>query len=301
MLDSPLFWSALGALAAVGILLYNARAAGHLRLPKWKRQPSEDTTPSPTLADEDEAPTSDQSESESRPEWTHDDAPTAIFNDRIAAAFPGERGLVEISDRLECVKRLEVLLRPPLMIPRASPIGGSMDHVWWFRGLSSNPIRSFRRLSDQKCLMDHFEVVPRRLVAYRTDAYWRQFVYLEMAAEKPIGLYDWTLRQLEERTEQYGCATEEFGIFEGTPITRTQYDDRGAVIDGEVVDTRGAELRIRYLSTCNLLICAKFNPLNATELDNPLKRHLSEILEGEADVGDLVELLQHLLRHRQDQ
>ncbi len=67
-----------------------------------------------------------------------------------------------------------------------------------------------------------------------------------------------------------------------------EYDDGTAVIDGIVVDMKNeAELRIRYLTPYNFIICAQFNPVNEKN-DSIMKIYIDGILQGRYSINDIV-------------
>jgi hypothetical protein len=99
---------------------------------------------------------------------------------------------------------------------------------------------------------------------------------------------------------EYGYAREEYGLFEGKPITREEFDDGSAVIGGEVVRTRGAKLRSRYLTPYNFVVAAKLSPYNSRKFDGISQKLLNGLLSGELQLEDSVELLLRFPRHDKD-
>ena len=224
------------------------------------------------------------------------DNSTTFFDYRFAKAFPGVRGIQEFVDPKECVDRLEILLRKPLNKK------GLTSPIWWFRGSSNLHIREFFRISESKFLMNRDEIEINRIVVYGAPEYYKKFVYVEAKPEKSIGLYESvTEEHIEEYRKSYGEYHEEYAVYNGIPITRAEYDDDAAVIDGKVVDLENkAELRVRYLTPYNFIICAQFNPINETKNDAVLKRYLNGVLEGKYRVEHIVEFVDSLGRHRND-
>jgi hypothetical protein len=81
-------------------------------------------------------------------------------------------------------------------------------------------------------------------------------------------------------------------------IKREEYDG-AALIDGKPTDTRGAELRVRYITPYNFVICGQRHVLNnLPDVDMQTTKLLDEILLGRRTVDDLVEFVEtlHLLR-----
>lgn len=78
-----------------------------------------------------------------------------------------------------------------------------------------------------------------------------------------------TQEQIDYWVEQIGSCFEEYTIFDGHLIARAEYDDGATVIEGMVIDiVHQASIRIRYLTSYNFIICAKWNPLNETKYDS---------------------------------
>lgn len=85
---------------------------------------------------------------------------------------------------------------------------------------------------------------------YSSSTYYKKFVYVETNPEEPTGLYEeMTQEQIDYWVEQIGSCFEEYAIFDGHLITRAEYDDGAAVIDGKVIDIgHRACIRIRCLT-----------------------------------------------------
>lgn len=225
-------------------------------------------------------------------------APTSFFDYRFRKAFPGIRGKMEFSNPKEGVDRLEILLREPLNNKRQ----GMTDPIWWFRGGSNLDICKFQRISDTKFLMDSDEIEVKRIIAYETPHYYKKFVYVETSPEQSSGAYGKVNQNyIDEAVKLLGEYHEEYALYQGSIITRAEFDDGAAVIDGKVVDLAGkAELRIRYLTPYNFIICAKWNPINESRYDNRIKKILNGILNGTDTIDTLIDLCESLPRHKND-
>lgn len=223
---------------------------------------------------------------------------TSFFDYRMKKAFPGVRGIKEFSNSKECVDRLEILLRSPLNKSQQ----GMVDPIWWFRGGSNLDINSFKRLSSTKFLMGVDEIEVKRIIVYASNYYFRKFIYVESYPEKSVGIYgEIDKTAIDKWIQQYGEYHEEYAVFKDNVITREEYDDGAAVINGQVEDTKGeAELRIRYLTPYNFIICAKWNPLNNRVYDSGIEKILNGMLTGENDINELVKLVEKLPRHKMD-
>ncbi len=114
---------------------------------------------------------------------------------------------------------------------------------------------------------------------------------METRPDQPPGVYnlpsDLGLYPKDERFDYYW---EEFGVFGNLVLTRGEYDDGGAVRNGEVIATKGAQLRLRYLTPYNLVICAKFNPFNSNAGDELSGRYLHEIIMGRCTIEQFVDV-----------
>lgn len=221
---------------------------------------------------------------------------TPFFDYRFGKAFPGVRGVKEFTNSKECIDRLAILLRKPLSK------NGLSGPIWWFRGNSNLSINRFVRLSDDKFLMGFDEIKVKRIVVYGASEYYKKFVYVEAFPERSSGVYGKIdVNHIEQWRKEYGEYHEEYAVFDGYNITREEYDDGAAVINGKVIDLKGkAELRIRYLTPYNFIICAQFNPINRTEYDDVMIKLLNGILEGENSPEDIVQFVAKLPRHRND-
>ena len=216
------------------------------------------------------------------------DSSTSFFDYRFGQAFPGIRGVKEFTDSKECVDRLQILLKKPL---NGKKLGGP---IWWIRGSGNCDISRFERVTDDKFIMDGDEIKVKRVVVYAAGEYYKKFVYVETYPEEETGLYTKDDAIIEEWTEKYGYYYEEYAEYENKKVTRAEYDDGAAVIDGKVVDLNGkAKLRIRYITPYNFIICAHFNPMNSSVYDDMLGKLLNGILKGQNSVEEIVEAVKN--------
>lgn len=223
------------------------------------------------------------------------DSSTPFFDYRFGKAFPGIRGVKEFTDSKECVDRLQILLKKPL---NGKKLGGP---IWWIRGSGNCDISRFERVTDDKFLMDGDEIKVKRIVVYAAGEYYKKFVYVETYPEEETGLYTKDDALVEEWTEKYGYYYEEYAEYENKKVTRAEYDDGAAVIDGKVVDLNGkAKLRTRYITPYNFIICAHFNPMNSSVYDDMLGKLLNGILKGQNSVEEIVETVKKMPKHRRE-
>lgn len=90
-------------------------------------------------------------------------------------------------------------------------------------------------------------------------------------------------------------------MFYDNAISRESYDDGAAVIDGKVVDTKDAKLRVRYLSDYNFVITSKFSPINSNEFSRNSRHLFDGILRGTHHFDNLLDYITQLPRHRKDE
>ncbi len=227
-------------------------------------------------------------------------APTVFFADRIAKAFPGVRGLHWFKKSKEALDRLDLLLKQPLFFEKSVGYGTTTDPIWWWRDTSSSWIKKLQRLSETRCLLDRYELDIDKVAVFHSNAYYKCFVYVEVNRDKPVGVCETTEEDIERMVSNWGYALEEYGLFDQIPITRTCYDDGAAVINGTVVDTSSAELRVRYLSKYNFLIAPKFSPVNSRKFEKISGKIFNEILVHKGDLQELCDIIERLPRHRND-
>lgn len=223
---------------------------------------------------------------------------TVLFSYRMAKAFPGIRNLTWFNEPSEAVKRLELLLKQPLRFKNGS-FENESDPIWWFRGHSALYIDKFKRLERKKVLMNIEQLKIKRIAAYHSNSYFRDFVYVETFGEKPTGLYNITKENIKENIGYFGYSWEEYGLikylkFWKKAISREHYDDGATVIRNKVVDAENAELRLRYLSEYNFIIAAKGSPYNSPKFDGESKKYFDGILSGEIEFEDFFEFLTKL-------
>lgn len=230
-------------------------------------------------------------------------ASTVFFSQRFADAFPGCRELQVIDDPAEAVRRLTILLARPLSV-RIEHKGGAFgfDPIWWFRGWRNAPIRSYRRLRKRlvlptnDILLNEVELHRvRRVVGLGSMAYWASAVYVETEGVPASGVY---ADEPSDYAKRRGYNYEEVGIYKGRFITREEYDDGAAVINGKPVRTLGkAKLQARYLSPYNFLIVAVTSPINDNQNDRRFEEAMKAVLEKKMSLEELAALVRSLPRN----
>lgn len=215
--------------------------------------------------------------------------PMIEFSDRFALAFPGVRGIKWIDDPDTIAERLGILLREPLVFPERRLVG-------WWRGPQNLHIGHFEHVEGPHFLMGPEELNIRRIAAVNPNIYYRKFVYAECDADAPTGLYPASRKDIARQVETFGYASEEYGLVDDNlPVTRAEYDDAAAVINGRPVAIAGrVTLRVRYLSPYNFLIAPFASPINNTEFDYELQDFLNRLLQDENVFDDLCEVIMRL-------
>lgn len=218
---------------------------------------------------------------------------TVFFSSRLGKAFPGQRGL-QWYDARTAVERFKILFREPLKFQPSNLHGAMSDPVWWFRGSNSMYIDSFSVLSKTKVLLDVKETEVKRIAVFLSDHYQRCFVYVEATGEKQTRANKLSATDIQRQIEILGYALEECGLFGRHYISRGEYDDGAALIKGEVVDTHGAQLRVRYLSSYNFIIAAKQSPYNQKAFDRESQPYFDSILQGKGTPDELFQYMEKL-------
>ncbi len=115
----------------------------------------------------------------------------------------------------------------------------------------------------------------------------------------PVGFYPSTEQRIAEETSGqgiFGYYWEEYGLVDGAHlITRAQYDDGAAMIEGQLQDVRGrTELRLRYVTPYNFIIAANGSAINNGDFDEVLVEKLDAMLRGEDRIEELAKAVSRL-------
>ena len=226
---------------------------------------------------------------------------TVLFSYRMAKAFPGLRDLAWFNEPAEAIERLQLLLKEPLRFKNGS-MECETDPIWWFRGHSASFIYKFEKIGCKKVLMNIDQLKIKRIAAFHSNSYYRDFVYVETFGEKQTGLYDLTQEDINRQIGDFGYSWEEYGLikflhFWKKPIRREHYDDGATVIRGKVVGADDAKLRVRYITDYNFIIAAKGSPYNSTKFDRESKRYLDGILTNKVEFKDFFDFMQTLTKN----
>lgn len=216
-----------------------------------------------------------------------------LFSARLADAFPGKTGTTEIAGGLACASRLSVLFREPIhQLVRDDGSSERQVHpFWWFRGHENMYIHHFEALRDGRCILGTDELNVRRVAAYRRGypSAW-DFLYIEADADPPSGVYP-DERSIEERLggTSYGhFVDEEYAQWNDHRISRQEYDDGAAIIDGVPRRIENAVVRRRFLTPYNLVVTGNRHVINESHYDRKMLTLLDGILTGTHCLDDLV-------------
>ena len=216
-----------------------------------------------------------------------------FFSHRIAEAFPTQTGFKIIEDPHEIKMHLDDLFKFPILFGSATDHEGDREPIWWFRGGSSMPITTYKVLRNGTYLIGWDECRIKRIAVYVSSAqYYSEYVYVEMEPLTPIDKEIYTKEHIDEISSSLGYCDEEYAVYNGHPISRKEFDNGIAEIDGEHVDIKGkAELRIRHLSPYNIVVCAKFSSINSSEFDRLSGPIMDGILKGTSSIEDLHKMI----------
>jgi len=206
---------------------------------------------------------------------------TVFFADRFSSAFPGVRGTEWFDNPKAIEMRLCKLLENPLDFKDASPI-------WWWRDGNLH-IHSFESLGNGLYLMDWDELQITKIAAVNEGDYYQKFVYVETERMEPTGLYPDSDERIAYWIQSHGYCSEEYGLYKGeTMVTRAEYDDNAAVINGELVELGSdVELRVRFITPYNFVIAANGSPINNNYFDRKLRDILNAMLLQGASIDIL--------------
>lgn len=209
-----------------------------------------------------------------------DEDSTVFFSRRFSSAFPGIRDIKWFRDPVVAVQRLSILLKEPLNFQDGTPI-------WWWRSGDLH-IDTFEQLTSTSVLMNYEELIIDEVAAVNAGSYYQCFVYVKTKPSEPTGLYDCSY--ISDSVMCRGYAREEFALFNDRLISRAEYDDSAAIIDGIPTDLDGSEkLRVRYLTPYNFIIAPHNSPINHGPFDQRRDELLTGILNSENTLEEFTE------------
>lgn len=214
---------------------------------------------------------------------------TVFFSKRIASGFPGVRNLKTYVDPYDIKRHLNAFFKAPLKFREVKDREGDREPIWWFRGQLAEAIDHFEVLPNGVFLIGSNEFKIKRITVFSNHTrYFWEYIYIETAPLPPIDKEYFTLDRIEEMVKELDVVEEEYAVIKEEDrqieISRAEYDDGHAEIDGEFVSIRGrASLRCRFLSPYNMIIAAKFSPYNCRLFCAGSDEYFNGLLKGTID------------------
>jgi hypothetical protein len=173
--------------------------------------------------------------------------------------------------------------------------GGRQGPIWWF-GRGSSQIETFKEITPNIVLIDIHEFKLSRIAAVHSHSYKRSFVYVEAEPLEPTGLYPRNAEDNESYRQELGYVAEEYGLYQGIhKVTRAEYEDNGARINGKLVQfDHDVELRVRYITPYNMVIAANESTINSTEFDVELESWLNILLREPTQFDQFIQKVNKL-------
>lgn len=202
------------------------------------------------------------------------------FNDALSFCFPGKRWLVETEDRTKINK---ILIEVNKLIDETN--------LWWTQGRSNMSISNkINKIDEDTWLMDYKEMQIEKIWAYKNpSSIDHQFFIFKTKAMPNFEIYD----------ENSSYEWEEAAWFKDRYISRTEYDDGVAEIDGESVPLDNkAQLRVRNLKEDYYFIATQSHPILLTENDEAVNKVYEKLIEKDLLEESDIQILSKLTRHR---
>lgn len=201
-----------------------------------------------------------------------------VFNEFLLSSFPGQRGLVETDN----VAQIQLILGRLMEFKNDLQLG-------WTQGGTGSAISSrFFSINQDTWLMDGMEIQVEKVWAYKNPyAQDRQFLLIKTKPMPSFEIYP-------EGNEGW----QEAGWFKDRYITRAEYDDGYAIIDGQSVQLDGTEeIRIRNLKTEYYFLATESHAILLVENDGEVYDVFQKIIIkhnlDEEDVQRLSRLRKH--------
>lgn len=237
---------------------------------------------------------------EVKPQWNViSEESTVFFRRRMAAAFPGERGLVEYTKARDINLHLSKLLESPIEFDDS--IIGTTDPIWYFRAGSALNINSFKRIGRRTYVLGWDELKIRRIVAFVDNGrYYSNYVYVEADAQNPtkVNRKHYSKEHIKELKEDMSVVDEEYAIYKPCAlyhkmVTKQEEDDGATKVLGRFVHMNRdrIETRVRFLTDYNFVIAAKGSAFNNNEFDGTSGYYLNGLLDGNVRIEEFHEYM----------
>ncbi|TMW71179.1 serine/threonine-protein kinase [Alteribacter natronophilus] len=201
------------------------------------------------------------------------------FNEVLLNCFPGKRGLIDTTDSTKI----------DMVFTELSEIIGKVN-LWWTQGDSNSSIgRKFNKINTNEWVMDSTEIVIEKMWAMKqSHSLDHQFILIKTKAMSDFsiygdgGKYEWS----------------EAGWFKNKYITREEYDDGVAEMDGTIVKLDGtAEVRGRNLIPQFYFLATQSHPILISNNDLVVSDIYKNLLVRgelmEEDIYKLIRLRKH--------
>ncbi|AWP28481.1 hypothetical protein [Paenibacillus sp. Cedars] len=190
------------------------------------------------------------------------------FDDIIRSACPGKRGLVRITEK----QKIDYIMKR--LAEEYSKL-----RLWWTQGSSDCPIENIRQLDEHIWIFDSSECRIEEIWVKKDSGLDHQYILLQCGPMPRFGIY-----------EDFGQKTEEAAWFLDRYITRQEYDDGYAAIDGKVEKIDGrAEIRIREFERDFLFVATFANPINVDMNRNRNREVVDDVYHAIKDAGEILE------------
>jgi|GEM_PF-1771374 len=237
---------------------------------------------------------------EVKPQWNViSEESTVFFRKRMAAAFPGERGVVEYTKARDINRHLSKLLEAPIHFNDS--IEGAKDPIWYFRAGSALNINSFKRIGRRVFMLGWDELKIRRIVAFIDDGhYYSNYVYVEADAQNPakVDRKHYSKEYLQELKKDLGIVNEEYAIYKPCAlytkkVTRQEEDDGATKIFGQLVQMKRdyIETRVRFLTDYNFILAAKGSAFNNMNFDRTSGYYFDGLLDKKVTIEEFHEYM----------
>lgn len=235
-----------------------------------------------------------------KPQWNViGEESTVFFRRRMAAAFPGERGLVEYTKASDINRHLSKLLEKPIKFDES--IIGTKDPIWYFRAGSTMNINSFKRIGRRIFVLGWEELKIRRIVAFiENGRYYSNYVYVEAEAQKPtkVNRKHYTKEHIQELKKDIQVVDEEYAIYKPCAlyrkmVTKQEEDDGATKVFGRLVHMKRnqIETRTRFLTDYNFIIAAKGSAFNNNLFDRTSDYYFNGLLDGTVKIEEFHEYM----------
>lgn len=198
------------------------------------------------------------------------------FDEYLRFCLPGKRGLVEIEDKNQIEK----------IFYRMNELSEKVD-LWWTKGRGNMSIKNIRKLNEDTWLIDYDEIqVEKIMVLKNSYSMDHQFIIVKTRPMEKFGIYE----------ETY--SSEEAAWFLDRYITREEYDDGVANINGESVLLEGrAEVRVRKLEKDYIFISTSSHPILLMENDSIVFDFYEKLISTDSIEVEDIDKLTNLKRH----